>query len=170
MQDDTPFADDLTDAEIMIEEEPELFNIVEPADIKRYIVRITWGKLRGNIYSELDDNLELDNCYSGNSDGWIDWEGGAYVTDGCINLRATILFEPKQDYIKPRCDELACYKSLEWVSKTKPHFDGVLLKLLHVIKPIENQPDNDVDLPQTLEGLADSTSKAIQSDEDSNFT
>lgn len=69
---------------------------------------ITWG------------NLDADTTI----DYVTDWTGGLSVENGVVLLKRTILFDP-QDEILPRTSR----DKIEWISYTKPHYDGVLVAL-----------------------------------------
>lgn len=131
MENDSEAEDDLEDVESVIADDTELSTAIMPYPAKKYAVRIIWGKIRGvpRLENSVESVDEMSACDSDATEagGWINWEGGAYVSQGGINLNKTILFDQGQDYIKERVS----YKALEWVSLTKPHYDGVLLRVTH---------------------------------------
>lgn len=73
----------------------------------RYLL-ITWGNLRA-------DSL---------IDFATDWSGSLCVENGVVRPLRTVRFE-RGDYLLPRTSR----ECIEWVSHTKPSFDGVLLSL-----------------------------------------
>jgi hypothetical protein len=90
--------------------------MVENADVKALIddpnsgvfaLRIIWG------------SLEYDSTVT----EVTDWSGSLAVSYGAILIKRLIRFEPGQDYIKPRTSR----DSVEWVSKTTVHNDGILV-------------------------------------------
>ena len=83
-----------------------------PAD-SVYTVRLLWGQLEGNI-----DALSA-----------IDWTGSVSINQGHMGLRTTIAFEYPTDYVvRPRVSPL----TIEFVSRTQPHYDGLLL-MVHLV-------------------------------------
>jgi len=89
---------------------------------------ITWG------------NLDADTTI----DFSTDWSGGLTVENGVVLLRRTIRFDAN-DVILPRTSRDA----IEWISHTRPSFDGVLVELLHNMKP-DTTLSADVMTPEPL--------------------
>ncbi len=93
-------------------------NDVEVNDIRRHkrphrYLMITWG------------NLDADS-----SIGFVtDWTGGLSVNNGVVLLKRTIRFDA-HDEILPRISR----DRIEWISHTKPHFDGVLVELHKTVR------------------------------------
>jgi len=86
----------------------DLTSIQGEPDVSVYSMRIMWGM------------LEYDSTVT----SLTDWSGSLTVDTGCIKVINKILFEPGQDYfIRPRTD---C-QTLEWVSFTNVHYDGILV-------------------------------------------
>ncbi|MCI0451824.1 MAG: hypothetical protein L0Z51_05455 [Candidatus Latescibacteria bacterium] len=74
---------------------------------RRYLM-ITWGNLRCDSLVDVA----------------LDWTGGLCAENGVIRVVRTIRFE-RRDYLEPRTSR----ECVEWVSHTKPHFDGVIVAL-----------------------------------------
>ncbi len=91
-----------------------------------YTLRICWGRL---IRLGQDDSTRC-----GDREMIYDWDGSLSVDRGAIILKRTILFDP-EDYIHERVDR----RTLEWTSKTSPHYDGILVE---IIDPPTPSPDS----------------------------
>jgi hypothetical protein len=94
-----------------MEGDPE---VEKARDARRPItyLMITWG------------NLEADSTI----DFPTDWSGTLSAENGAICLKRTIFFDSR-DEIVPRTSR----DSLEWVSRTQPHFDGILVALHKIV-------------------------------------
>jgi len=79
---------------------------------RRYMM-ITWG------------NLEADSSIT----FVTDWSGSLCVDNGALVLERTIRFDA-YDEILPRTSR----DKLEWISHTRPHFDGILVRLHKYVK------------------------------------
>jgi hypothetical protein len=88
-------------------DDAEVKRIRERHRLHRYLM-ITWG------------NLDADSSI----DFVTDWSGGLTVDNGVVLLARTVRFEPN-DRILPRTSRDA----IDWVSYTKPHFDGIIVAL-----------------------------------------
>lgn len=99
---------------------------------------ITWG------------NLEADSTI----DFWTDWNGSLSAENGAICLKRTIRWDA-HDQILPRTSR----DLLEWESRTKPHFDGILVAL-HKILP----RDPTVDDSASVDIAANDTQLAVTFD------
>lgn len=86
---------------------------MERKRINRFFVRITWG------------NLEHDTTIAFNTD----WSGSLTVDNGAVLLKRIIRFEP-DDAILPRTS----YDLLEWESQTRCSYDGIIVKVIPVMK------------------------------------
>jgi hypothetical protein len=75
----------------------------------RRFLMITWGNLRA-------DSL---------IDFGTDWTGGLCAENAVVVVRRLIRFDPL-DHLLPRTSR----QCVEWVSHTRPHFDGILVELL----------------------------------------
>lgn len=71
-------------------------------------VRLTWGLLAGNRRAP----------------NWIDWTGGVKVDSGTAQLEHLIFFE-RRDFPQASADPT----QVRWTSHTRPHFDGVVVKV-----------------------------------------
>jgi hypothetical protein len=96
---------------------------------------ITWG------------NLEADSLI----DFPTDWTGSLTAENGALCLKRTIAWDP-EDKILPRVSR----DKLEWISFTKPHFDGILVAL-HKIAP----PDTSGDDSTSVAALDDNAKLSI---------
>lgn len=75
-----------------------------------YAIRVVWGQLEGNPDAQ----------------SVIDWTGAVSVDRGHLGLMRTIAFEfPTDHLVRPRPNP----QTVEFVSFTKPHFDGLQLVL-----------------------------------------
>jgi hypothetical protein len=85
----------------------------------RYLL-ITWGNLRA------DTTIDF----------VTDWSGSLSVENGVVLLKRTIAFDAR-DEILPRTSR----DLLEWVSYTRPHFDGIVVAL-HGLCRRDTMPDD----------------------------
>lgn len=76
------------------------------------MVKVLWGQLRANP----------------NASSVIDWTGGLFGDGVDVRLHRVIRFEGRDEIIRPtdRRDR----GSVQWISHTRPHHDGVLVELL----------------------------------------
>ncbi len=102
-----------------MENDPEVVRARERRRPVTYLM-ITWG------------NLEADTTITFPTD----WTGSLSADNGAICLKRTIAFDPN-DEILPRTSR----DLLDWVSHTKPHFDGILVAL-HKIVPRDTVPND----------------------------
>jgi hypothetical protein len=98
---------------------PGVDSLAKNPDAGFYHLRIVWGKL------EYDSTVTTPT----------DWSGSLSVTRGVELLRRVIRFENGQDYIQPRTDR----KSIEWVSQTTVHNDGIGVDI--IVPPMPPQYD-----------------------------
>lgn len=105
---------------------PEIIDI-ENRQTHRLFLMITWG------------NLHRDSTIQ----HWTDWSGGLSVDPGVLLLKQTIRFEPS-DRILPRTQR----DLIEWESQTRPHFDGILVKILPL--PAPTAVDSTIDSTNTI--------------------
>jgi len=89
---------------------------------------ITWG------------NLEADSTI----DFVTDWSGSLSAENGVICLKRTIAWDA-HDEILPRTSR----DLLEWQSRTRPHFDGILVALHKIVKPDTVVEPTVADVPDT---------------------
>ncbi|HKK69838.1 MAG TPA: hypothetical protein VKA86_01375 [Candidatus Krumholzibacteria bacterium] len=108
VEDEAALAED--DEDSLTDRDPSL---ADPR-MRRTFVRILWGQLDGEFDRE---------TVSATPEAGLDWSGSLKVTDGVIALKRTILFERPFDHRLPRVER----DSLAWVSRTGPHYDGVLV-------------------------------------------
>jgi len=99
--------DDDEDADDPISLDPEFTSSVSADTVNAYFIRITWGL------------LEFDSTAT----EIINWNGSASITRGTLGVMKTIRFEGNDHIVLPRTDR----KSVQWVSATKPHYDGIVL-------------------------------------------
>lgn len=81
--------------------------------VRRYLM-ITWGNLRA------DSTIDF----------VTDWSGSLTVDNGALVLHRTIRFDAR-DQILPRTSR----DKIEWVSFTKPSFDGILVAIHKILAP-----------------------------------
>jgi hypothetical protein len=98
-------------------------------DARRRYLMITWGNLRADTLIDFP----------------TDWSGSLRVKNGFVVLKRTIRFDPR-DEILPRTSR----DTLEWISHTQPHFDGILVAIHRV----------PCDTAATSVGVADTTDRA----------
>jgi len=80
------------------------------------------GRLRGRVFLAVTwGNLHKDSTITHATD----WTGSLRVDPGVILLERVVRFE-REDYILPRTER----GLLEWVSRTMPGFDGVLVRIV----------------------------------------
>lgn len=95
----------------LLESDPNLEEDLNDPGIDVYFLRIAWGLLEGDTSA-----TEV-----------IQWNGKAEINKGALTVTKRVRFE-KNDYIvRPRTSE----KSVEWVSITKPHFDGLCMAIIN---------------------------------------
>ncbi len=91
--------------------DPAYTNAINTDTVNAYFIRITWGLL------EYDSTVTTA----------LDWSGSASITRGTLGIMKAIRFEPAQDKIVvPRPNR----KTVEWISQTGPHFDGIVLVII----------------------------------------
>ena len=103
------FADDETVTDL-IDTDPAVANDMNNAAINAWFLRITWGKLIGDSTA-----TEI-----------VDWSGKAEISKGTLAVLKKIRFEVNDKLVLPRENR----QTLEWVSFTKPHFDGLFLTVI----------------------------------------
>lgn len=92
--------------------DPEVMRIRARERRHTYLM-ITWGNLEGDTLIQ----------------SVTDWSGGLSVDNGVVVLERTIFFDPN-DEILPRTSR----DTIEWISHTKPHFDGVIVALHEALR------------------------------------
>ncbi len=103
-------ADDGAPAEDPVAEDAAVILMGAESTTDAYAVRITWGMLEGD--SSVTEAT--------------DWSGSISLSRGAIIVERTILFERGDTIVRPRTDR----KVVDLVSKTMPHYDGLLLTIL----------------------------------------
>ena len=104
-------------------EEPLYGDPLENDDAIAAIIRHRYAKvfrfrsIWGNLVNATSDSAFASCCE-------VDWTGGIHFEGGYILIEKTIRFDPN-DYIT-RIDG----STIEWVSKTCPHVDGIQVKLV----------------------------------------
>jgi len=95
-------------------EDPAIENEVSAEEAKPdaevYFLRILWGQLPYNPENKV----------------WTTWDGKIYSNAAAIKVLKKIRFEDATDAVLPRTS----VKSVEFTSKTAPHNDGLLLKIV----------------------------------------
>ncbi|MBN2170210.1 MAG: hypothetical protein JW819_02685 [Candidatus Krumholzibacteriota bacterium] len=125
--DEAPGFGDPTFAEMFGEAEDALDEVAEDPTVQAaendplaavHFVRVIWG--------QLEANPELEEA--------TDWHGTISIDRGYLVVMRQIKFEHATDWIvRPRPSPLV----VELYSTTRPHFDGLVLKI------IDNEPDSD---------------------------
>ncbi len=103
--DDQPVTDGVT-------QDPDFVGALDSnvAAVDVYYIRITWGLLEGDSTAT---NV-------------INWDGSASITRGTLGIMKTVRFERNDKIVLPRTDR----KTVQWVSRTVPHFDGIVLAII----------------------------------------
>ena len=101
----------------------------ETNDRRPLFLMISWG------------NLHRDSTIT----EWTDWSGSLSIDPGVLVLKKVIRFE-ERDEILPRDDR----RLIEWVSYTKPHFDGVLVRVIATPPTTLTTADSTVDSSATV--------------------
>jgi len=108
--------------------------VPERAEPDAVYLRILWGQLRGNAEAECG----------------IDWTGGLAARGLGVRVERVIRFEPRDHLV-----ERETRSRLDWVSHTRPHFDGVLVSLRRLPLPEEARlrPDDEDEPGRALREL-----------------
>ncbi|MBN2070598.1 MAG: hypothetical protein JW814_03990 [Candidatus Krumholzibacteriota bacterium] len=96
-----------------LQNEEAVANCIRHRYAKVFRLRSIWG----NLANTASDTATADCC-------GVDWTGGMKFRGGYIVIEKAIRFDPN-DYIT-RIDR----STIEWVSKTYPHIDGIQVKLV----------------------------------------
>jgi len=89
---------------------PDVVDLLSNPEAGIFHLQNIWGQLR----------------YDSANTTPTDWAGSISTTRGVLLIRRLIRFEPATDYLEPRADR----KSVEWVSQTTVHNDGIAVDLL----------------------------------------
>lgn len=111
---DEPFDDDM-------EDDPEVRNAKKDRRAKQYALRIIWG----NVERRDSTLADAEDCTVS------DWSGMIEVDGGVAIIKRLILFEPGDSIVRPRGGP----RKVQWVSYTKDHVDGLLLKIIDLPDP-----------------------------------
>ncbi len=91
--------------------DPAVSSALDSGKVAAYFVRITWGLM------EFDSTATT----------VVNWNGSASVNRGILGIKKSILFEfPGDHIVLPRANR----KTVEWVSNTTTHFDGIALLII----------------------------------------
>lgn len=107
---------------------PEVKNGETDRRSKQYAVRIIWGNL------ERPDSSLSDAGACPVSD----WSGTLEVDGGVAIVERLILFDRGDTIVRPRKGP----RKVEWISYTKDHVDGLLLKIIDLPDPASRQFEN----------------------------
>jgi hypothetical protein len=112
---DQPFEDDM-------EDNPEVRNGRGDRRARQYALRIIWG-----------DVERRDSTSAANADECpvSDWSGAIEVDGGVAVIKRLILFDAGDSIVRPRKGP----RTIRWVSYTKDHVDGLLLKVIDLPDP-----------------------------------
>ena len=114
-----------------LENDPEIERWRERQGIKKFRLRAIWGRLARSY----EDSTAADCC-------GLDWSGSMTFDNGVVIIEKLIAFDP-EDYITRRNKS-----TIEWVSHTCPHIDGIQVKL---IAPPFKQDSLEADSTETCE-------------------
>ena len=102
-----------------LERDPRMSQLERRGASVQYL-RVTWGNLRRGPEAADADS----------SGPFIDWTGGATVSDGLLLPLRVIRFERNDHLVRPELDAAANRQTVRWISHTGPAWDGVLLKIV----------------------------------------
>ncbi|MCI0514385.1 hypothetical protein L0128_14305 [candidate division KSB1 bacterium] len=105
----TEFADDAAEVDLM-ETDPKVATDLNNPKIKVHFLRIAWGLMK----------------FDSSATQIVDWKGKAEINKGTLLVLKRIRFENDDYIVRPRKNK----QSVEWVSFTQPHFDGVALAIM----------------------------------------
>jgi hypothetical protein len=111
---DQPFDDEF-------EDHPDVRDTAGHKRAKHYALRIVWGNL-----GRCDSTISV-----GEDCPVTDWSGSLRVSAGVVTVRRLIRFDAEDYVVRPRPGP----QEVEWVSYTKPHFDGILFHIRCVPRP-----------------------------------
>ncbi|MFH1277570.1 MAG: hypothetical protein ABIK65_04250 [Candidatus Eisenbacteria bacterium] len=103
-------AEDGVEAHDQVAEESEVVALGAAPATNVYVLRLAWGMLEG------DSSVTVET----------DWSGSISVDRGAVIVERVIRFEPGDYVVRPRTDRTV----VDLVSKTAPHWDGLLITLL----------------------------------------
>lgn len=86
-----------------------------------YFLRIAWGQLDGDSSNTTP----------------TDWSGSVSLDRGGLAVQRAICFEPNDYIVRPRMSRL----SVEFVSETTVHYDGLLLRIYHPLDDTASTPN-----------------------------
>jgi hypothetical protein len=122
---DQPFEDEMEDT-------PEVRRGKNERGAKHYALRVLWG----NIESRDSTRPDMEECPV------TDWSGTVAVDGGVAIVKRLILFEPGDYIVRPRGGP----REVQWVSYTKSHVDGLLLKIIDLPDPSAAEAANTVSI------------------------
>ena len=105
----TEFEDDESESDLL-DSDPSLETDLNNPKIDVYFLRITWGLLEGDSTA-----TEV-----------VDWSGKAEINKSTLTIMKKVRFELNDKIVRPRADR----RTVEWISQTKPHFDGICLTII----------------------------------------
>jgi hypothetical protein len=118
---DQPYDDDM-------ENDPAVNRAMNERGARQYALRIIWGDVERRDSSSTDAG----DCPVS------DWSGTIEVDGGVVVIERLIQFEPGDYVIRPRRGP----RTIGWVSYTKNHVDGLLLKIIDVPEPGDRETRN----------------------------
>jgi hypothetical protein len=116
---DRPFADDM-------ENDPEVGTGQNDRRAVQYAVRVVWGNIERR-----DSSLAAACPIS-------EWSGMLEVDGGVAIVKRLILFDPGDSIVRPRRSP----RSVQWISYTRDHVDGILLKIIDLPDPSGRESTN----------------------------
>jgi hypothetical protein len=118
---DQPFEDDM-------ENDPEVRKGENDPGAKQYALRIIWG----NVETRDSTSTEAEDCPVS------EWSGRLQVDGGIAIIERLIDFERGDLILRPRRGP----RNIGWISYTKSHVDGMLLKVIDLPDPRSAEPRN----------------------------
>jgi hypothetical protein len=120
---DQPFADEM-------ENDPDVRNGENNRRARQYALRIVWG----NVERRDSSLADAEPCPVS------DWSGMLEIDGGVALVKRLILFDRGDSIVRPRRGP----RAVQWVSYTKNHVDGLLLKIIDLPDPSRRESGNTV--------------------------
>jgi hypothetical protein len=118
---DQPYSDGM-------EDDPDVRTAERNRRAKQYALRLVWGNIERRDSSVSNDG----SCPIS------DWSGMLEVDGGVAIVKRLILFDRGDSLIRPRGGP----RDVKWVSYTKNHVDGILLKIIDLPDPPQRESSN----------------------------
>jgi hypothetical protein len=115
------YADDM-------EDDPDVRNGERSRGARQYALRLVWGNVERRDSSVSNDG----SCPIS------DWSGMLEIDGGVAIVKRLILFDRGDSIIRPRTGP----REVRWISYTKDHVDGLLLKIIDLPDPPRKETSN----------------------------